>query len=231
MKFRLFCIAAALGATSLYTPPVDAQGGIRNARNWKYPSARQVPLKMYQYFPAICRPALQRAASTYTAERSRLQFVHNATVLSTNNLETSRDSDLVVTYSQTMGTAGALAEARFTRDASSTSTTFGNGYVVSDTDVAVNFNLLFYNTGTVAEAQGEFYCPAAAGQPVPTGTTATTGKFDMETVLLHEITHAAGLSHYDPTNCVMFDSVGRGEARRTYCSQESTYLRNLYGVL
>lgn len=220
MKIKIATIIASLAISSV----AAAQGLPRNASYWKYSTRTSTPVKMYQYMPTICRPALQRAVATYNAQRSRFTLTHSPSVVSTNNLEQTRDADLVVSYSMNLQNAGALAEVPYTRDAQrSTSFSFGPNFFVTDTDVLFSFNRLFYG-GSTADTYGDMFCPAQAGRPVP------SNKLDFETAVLHELVHAAGLSHFDGTGCVMRDVLNWGQASRSFCSQEATVIRNLYGT-
>jgi hypothetical protein len=214
----LACTAAAVPAAAQTDPRM-------NSYNWKYDARLNVPVKMYQYFPDKCRPALARAVTTYNAAGSRLVFAHSPTTTTTLNLEGSQNnSDLIVSYGSTVN-PDAAAEAPPVRSTRSTSTVYGPGFLVSDTDVIVNFNLLFYQPSDTNSA-GAFFCPTAAGAATP------ADKLDFETTILHEITHGAGLAHFSSTACTMYY---RGEwgtlgQKRSYCATERDQLRLLYGV-
>lgn len=196
-----------------------------NSYNWKYHNRLSIPAKMYTYFPDKCRPAMARAVQTYNAAGSRLVLTHSPSVTSTRNLEGSQnDSDLTVSYGTTASPT-TPAQAPPIRSSASTRADFGPGFLVSDADVIVSFNLLFYNTSTTDSA-GAFFCPTAAGQTVP------ADKLDFETIVLHEMTHDVGLAHFSSSSCVMFASInyGDGSKRRTYCPAELSVIRSLYGT-
>jgi hypothetical protein len=217
--------ALALIAVSAFaaTPVVAQTDPNLNGSNWRYHNRLSVPAKMYSGFPDKCRAAMARAVQTYNAAGSKLVFTHSPTVTSSKNLENGQnDSDLTVSYGTTAG-ANIPAEAPPVRSSASTSASYGPGFRVSDADVVVNFNMLFYQTST-ADSAGAFFCPSAAGQAVP------TDKLDFETIVLHEMTHDAGLAHFGATNCVMYYAVSYGSAgqRRSYCPAEVSALRGLY---
>lgn len=196
--------------------------------NWKYTGRTSTPVKMYSSFPAKCRPALARAVATLNAAGSKFRLTHSQTTTSSNNLEQTNDSDLVVTYASGIDdpndAADVLAVAPPVRSSASTASVYGPGYLVSDTDVKVDFNNIFYVSSTTDSA-GDFFCPSAAGQPVE------TGKIDFETVVLHELGHDFGLSHFTLVPCVMyFQAPARGNSQRTFCPTELAEIRRLYGV-
>ena len=113
------------------------------------------------------------------------------------------------------------------RNSSSTASVYGPGYLVSDTDIKVDYANLFYVSSTTDSA-GDFFCPAAANQPVE------SGKIDFETVILHELGHAYGLSHFSNSACVMYAAVATNVFKRTLCpvgtspASELTRIGNLY---
>jgi Matrixin len=216
MKATLSSLAAA---TLMTSSMAHAQIIVDNSL-WKYTGKTSTPVKMYVNFPSKCRPALARAVATLNAAATvKFKFTHSQTTTSTNNLETAKDSDLVVTYFSGIdpGTPGqdVLAIADPVRSSSSTSSVYGPGYLVSDTDIKVDYANLFYVTSTTNSA-GDFFCPAAANQPVE------SGKLDFETVILHELGHAYGLSHFTNSACVMYAAVTRGVAQRTFCPAGTT---------
>lgn len=197
--------------------------------NWKYVDRTSTPVKMYTYFPDKCRPALARAVATINAVNSKFRMNHSATTTSPNNLESSNDSDLVVTYASGIDdpndTNDTLAVAPPVRSPKSTASAYGPGYLVSDTDVKVDYANLFYVSSTTQSA-GDFFCPSAGGQAVE------AGKIDFETVVLHELLHDFGLTHFTASGCVMRAMApARGSSQRTLCSSERLQVQNLYGTL
>lgn len=218
---KLVLLVAVIAATPLHA---QTEPNL-NAYNWKYDSRLNVPVKMYQYFPDKCRPALARAVATYNAAGSKLVYSHTSTVTTTLNLEGSQNnSDLIVSYGTTAN-PDALAEAPPKYSSRSTSTSYGPGFLVTDTDVVVNSNQIFYQPSDTNSA-GVFFCPATSGQSTP------SSKFDFEAVILHEITHGAGLAHFSSTSCTMYFEAAWGVPgqRRSYCTDERTVLRSLYGT-
>ena len=234
-KLSQFVLGAAvlLGATAAQaqtTPPPQ----LWNTSNWKYSGRSTIPVKMYQYVDSRCRPALARAVSTYSAQRSRLVFSHSSSTTTTYNLENGNNSDLIVSYFQTsaMDTPTALAETDYTK-ASGSSNVFGPGFLVSDTDIRINFDYMMYGGDGGSSSVGRYYCPSTATTipPLPSNWVDSKLIYDFETIMLHELTHAAGLSHWSDTNCAMRDGYQAHVQRRFYCTSEANFLKSLYGTL
>lgn len=223
-------VSAALLTIAAFPTVTHAQTAERfDTYNWKYVDRTSTPVKIYTYFPDKCRPALARAVATINAVNSRFRLNHSATTTSSNNLESTNDSDLVVTYASGIDdpkdSNDTLAIAPPVPSPKSTALVYGPGYLVSDTDVKFDYANLFYVSSTTQSA-GDFFCPSAAGQSVE------AGKIDFETVALHELLHGFGLTHFTASGCVMLAvAPPRGSSQRTLCSSERLQVQNLYGTL
>ena len=225
---------------ALTAAPLAAQSEPNvNAYNWKYDGRTSVPVKMYQYFPSQCRPALARAVTTINAIGSRFTFTHSPTVTTTQNLEGGQNnSDAIVSYGR-MVNAGAVAEAPPIPSSRNTATSYGPSFLVSDADVVVNSNLIFYHPSD-ADSAGKYFCPAAANQPVPgtflsNGAPSADAEIDFEALMLHELLHVAGLAHFSSSSCTMYNGDSpytQSGARRTTCLAERNVLRStaMYGA-
>ena len=101
-----------------------------------------------------------------------------------------------------------------------------NIYTVAYTSrsyVAITHSIYNTKTNVLAEADINF------NMRFPFGIDGSSSSFDLISVLTHELGHVVGLSHdtYD-ISAVMYENISKGEIRRTFNSQERTYLYNLY---
>lgn len=61
-----------------------------------------------------------------------------------------------------------------------------------------------------------------------TASTTASNKYDVRSVVAHEMGHAAGLGHNTGTACIMYATFAKGEQRRTPCTAEKNELISRY---